>query len=107
MEMDEESLADIRKENSIKTKCVTFGVNYIERRQGETAAEKEQRHNTLQKAIERERKKRARAHQSPEERRSIQNANTASRKRKRAQQSQEEREDGRRQDREARRRKRS
>ena len=107
-----------------------FGVDYIERRHGETSAEQQQRHNTLQKAIERERKRRARAQQSPEERRSTQDANTAarkrtraqqspevrrstqdadtaSRKRTRAQQSQEERDDGRRQDREARRRKRS
>jgi len=130
MEMDEESLADVRRDDTIKTRCVRFGVDYIERRHGETSAEQQQRHNTLQKAIERERKRRARAQQSPEERRSTQDANTAarkrtraqqspevrrstqdadtaSRKRTRAQQSQEERDDGRRQDREARRRKRS
>ena len=79
MEMDEESLADIRKENAIKTRCVTFGVNYIERRQDETAAEKEQRHITF-KANDRERRKRARAQQSPEECRSTQDANTVARK---------------------------
>ena len=132
MEMDEESLADFRRDNTIKTTCVRFGVDYdyVERRHGETSAEQQQRHNTLQKAIERERKRRARAQQSPEEcrttpdadtvarkrkraqqspeeRRSTQDANTASRKRTRAQQSLEERDDGRRQDREARRRKRS
>ena len=130
MEMDEESLAGVRRDNTIKTRCVRFGVDYIERRHGETSAEQQQRHNTLQKAIERERKRRARAQQSPEERRSTQDADTvarkrkraqqspeerrstqdadtASRKRTRAQQSQEERDDGRRQDREARRRKRS
>ena len=109
MEMDEESLADFRRDNTIKTTCVRFGVDYdyVERRHGETSAEQQQRHNTLQKAIERERKRRARAQQSPEVRRSTQDADTASRKRTRAQQSQEERDDGRRQDREARRRKRS
>jgi hypothetical protein len=107
MEMDEESLADVRRDNAIKTRCVRFGVDYIERRHGETSAEQQQRHNTLQKAIERERKRRARAQQSTEELRSTQDADTASRKRTRAQQSQEERDDGRRQDREARRRKRS
>eukprot|EP00985_Skeletonema_marinoi_P025535 scaffold18877_cov80-Skeletonema_marinoi.AAC.1 len=84
MEMIEESLADVRRDNTIKTRCVRFGVDYIERRHGETSAEQQQRHNTLQKAIERERKRRARAQQSTEER-----------------------EDGRRQDREARRRERS
>ena len=107
MEMDEESLADVRRDDTIKTRCVRFGVDYIERRHGETSAEQQQRHNTLQKAIERERKRRARAQQSPEERRSTQDADTVARKRTRAQQSQEERDDGRRQDREARRRKRS
>eukprot|EP00984_Skeletonema_dohrnii_P023481 scaffold12573_cov156-Skeletonema_dohrnii-CCMP3373.AAC.1 len=128
--MDEESLVDVRRDNTIKTRCVRFGVDYIERRHGETSAEQQQRHNTLQKAIERERKRRARAQQSPEERRSTQDADTvarkrtraqqsqeelrstqdadtAARKRTRAQQSQEERDDGRRQDREARRRERS
>jgi len=69
----------IRKENQIKTRCVTFGVNYIERRQDETAAEKEQRHITF-KANDRERRKRARAQQSPEECRSTQDANTVARK---------------------------
>eukprot|EP00985_Skeletonema_marinoi_P024165 scaffold16639_cov202-Skeletonema_marinoi.AAC.1 len=114
--MDEESLADVRRDNAIKTRCVRFGVDYVERRHGETSAEQQQRHNTLQKAIERERKRRARAQQSLDERRSTQDADTAARKRTRAQQSpertraqqsQEERDDGRRQDREARRRKRS
>eukprot|EP00985_Skeletonema_marinoi_P029509 scaffold28041_cov67-Skeletonema_marinoi.AAC.1 len=65
MEMDEESLADVRRDNTIKTRCVIrFGVDYIERRHGETSAEQQQRHNTLQKAIERERKRRARAQKS-------------------------------------------
>ena len=68
MEMDEESLADVRRDNTIKTRCVRFGVDYIERRHGETSAEQQQRHNTLQKAIERERKRRARAQKSPVER---------------------------------------
>ena len=72
MEMDEESLADVRRDDTIKTRCVRFGVDYIERRHGETSAEQQQRHNTLQKAIERERKRRARAQQSPEELRSTQ-----------------------------------
>ena len=85
MEMDEESLADVRRDNTIKTRCVRFGVDYIERRHGETSAEQQQRHNTLQKAIERERKRRARAQQSTEELRSTQDANTAARKRTRAQ----------------------
>jgi len=107
MEMDEESLAGVRRDNTIKTRCVRFGVDYIERRHGETSAEQQQRHNTIQKAIERERKRRARALQSTEELRSTQDANTAARKRTRAQQSPEERDDGRRQDRETRRRKRS
>jgi len=90
--MDEESLADVRRDNTIKTRCVRFGVDYIERRRhGETSAEQQQRHNTLQKAIERERKRRARAQQSPEELRSTQDANTAARKRTRAQQSLDER----------------
>jgi len=91
MEMDEESLADVRRDNTIKTRCVRFGVDYIERRHGETSAEQQQRHNTLQKAIERERKRRARAQQSPEELRSTQDANTAARKRTIAQQSLDER----------------
>jgi len=91
MEMEEESLADVRKDNTIKTRCVRFGVDYIERRHGETSAEQQQRHNTLQKAIERERKRRARAQQSTEELRSTQDANTAARKRTRAQQSLDER----------------
>ena len=90
MEMDEESLADVRRDNTIKTRCVRFGVDYIERRHGETSAEQQQRHNTLQKAIERERKRRARAQKSPEECRSTQDADTVARKRKRAQQSPEE-----------------
>jgi len=92
MEMNEESLADIRKENAIKTSCVKFDVNYIDRHQGETAAEKERRHITLFRATDRERRKRARAHQSPEERRSTQDANTVARKRKIAQQLPEEHE---------------
>eukprot|EP00984_Skeletonema_dohrnii_P018755 scaffold8843_cov82-Skeletonema_dohrnii-CCMP3373.AAC.1 len=91
MEMDEESLADVRRDDTIKTRCVRFGVDYIERHHGETSAEQQQRHNTLKKAIERERKRRARAQQSAEERRSTQDANTAARKRTRAQQSPEER----------------
>ncbi|KAK1741319.1 hypothetical protein QTG54_007797 [Skeletonema marinoi] len=80
MEMDEESLAGVRRDNTIKTRCVRFGVDYIERRHGETSAEQQQRHNTIQKAIERERKRRARALQSTEELRSTQDANTAARK---------------------------
>ena len=52
MEMDEESLADVRRDDTIKTRCVRFGVDYIERRHGETSAEQQQRHNTLQKTID-------------------------------------------------------
>eukprot|EP00985_Skeletonema_marinoi_P009887 scaffold4654_cov155-Skeletonema_marinoi.AAC.1 len=54
--MDEESLADVRRDNTIKTRCVRFGVDYIERRHGETSAEQQQRHNHSKRPLnERER----------------------------------------------------
>ena len=84
------SLADIRKEATLKANCDTYGIEYIVPTTNETENERTTRHQHLRLLIRSKRRLGTQAQHSPEKRRRVQEDNAVAKRRQRANLSPEE-----------------
>ena len=78
------SLADIRREATLKANCDTYGIEYIVPTTNETESERTTRHRQLQLLIRSKCRLETQAQHSPEKRRRVKEYNAITRRRLRA-----------------------